>query len=100
MTSPCLTNIISRSFTTGIFPDNLKKARVTLIPNEGDKSNLSNTRPIPVLPIFSKVFEKIAYKQLCDDMENNSILHKQQYGFRARKCTIHSCHFTFLTIPT
>ena len=38
--SPCLTNIINRSLTTGVFPDNLKKARVTPIPKEGDKSNL------------------------------------------------------------
>ena len=35
--SPCLTNIIYRSLTTGVFPDHLKKARVTMIPKEGDK---------------------------------------------------------------
>ena len=40
--SPCLTNNI----TTGVFPDSFKKARVTPIPKEGDKCNLSNYRPI------------------------------------------------------
>ena len=85
--SPCLTNIINRSFTEGVFPDSLKKARLTPIPKEGDKCNLSNYRPISVLQVFSKVFEKVAYTQLIDYLENNSILHKQQYGYRAKKCT-------------
>ena len=58
-----------------------------LIPKEGDKCNVSNYRPISVLPIFRKVFEKVAYTQLYDYLENNSILHKQQYGFRAKKST-------------
>ena len=64
------------SLTTGVFPVSLKKARVTLIP-EGDKCNLSNYRPISVLKVFSKVFEKVAYTHLYDYLENNSILHKQ-----------------------
>ena len=38
--SPCLTNFINRSITTGVFPDILKKARVTPIPKEGYKCNL------------------------------------------------------------
>ena len=35
--TPCLTNIINRSLTTVVFPDSLKKARVTPIQKEGDK---------------------------------------------------------------
>ena len=66
--------------------DSLKKARVVPIPKEGDKCNLSNYRPISVLAVFCKVFE-VAYTQLYYYLENNSILHKQQYGFRAKKST-------------
>ena len=92
--SACLTNIMNRSLTTGVFPDSLKKVRVTPIPKEGDKCNLSNYIPISVLPVFSKVFEKVAYTQLDDYLENNSILHKQQYRFRAKKSTIQAIlHF-------
>ena len=44
--------------------------------------------------VFSKVFEKVAYTQLYDYFENNSILHKQQYEFRAKKSTTHAIlHF-------
>ena len=60
---------------------------MTPIPKDGDKCNLSNYRPISVLPVFSKVFEKVTYTQLYDYLENNSILHKQQYGFRAKNST-------------
>ena len=48
----------------GVFPDYLKKARVTPLSKEGDKCNLSNYKPISFLPVFSKVFEKVAYTQL------------------------------------
>ena len=76
--SLCLTNIINRSLITGVFPDSLKNSRITPIPKECDKCNLSNYRPISVLPIFSKVFEKVAYTQLHDYLGTNSILLKSQ----------------------
>ena len=82
--SPCLTNMINRSFSRCVFLDNFKKARATPIPKEGDKCYLSNFRPISVLPVFRKVFRKDTYKQLYNYLENNPILHKQQYGFRVK----------------
>ena len=45
-----------RSLTIGVFPDSLKNSRVTPIPKEGDKCNLSNYRRISVLPVLSKFF--------------------------------------------
>ena len=71
-------------------------ARVTLIRKEGHKCNLSNYRPISVLSVFGKVFEKVAYAQLYDYLEKNSILHKQQYGFRAKKSTTQAIMQYFL----
>ena len=98
---PCLTNIINKSLTTGVFHDSLQKARVTPIQKEGDKiCNLSNYRPMSVLPVFSKVFEKVAYTQLYDYLENNSILHKQQ-GFRAKNFTTQAIlHFLQYQLTT
>ena len=58
---------------------------MTPIPKEGD--NCDNYIPISFLPDFSKVFERVAYAQLCDYLENNLILHKQEYGFHAKKST-------------
>ena len=81
------THHVRHTLTTGVFPDSLKKAHVMPIPKEGNICNLSNYRTISVLPVFSKVFEKEANRQMCDYLENNSIVHKQQYGFRAKKST-------------
>ena len=52
------------SLRTGIFPDCLKLARVTPIPKGGDSTPAGIYRPISVLPIVSKIFEKVVYS--CD----------------------------------
>ena len=46
------------------FPNCLKLVRVTPIPKGGDSTKAGNYRPISVLPIFCKIFEKVVYKQL------------------------------------
>ena len=45
------------SFAQGIFPDELKQARVVLIYKTRDKKEVSNYRPISVLSFYSKIFE-------------------------------------------
>ena len=47
-----------------IFPDSLKTAKVAPIFKSGDKDNVSNYRPISILPVFSKVLEKIMYNRV------------------------------------
>ena len=75
-------------YTMGVFGCNTPWVYyLTPIPKEGDKCSLSSYRQISVLRVISKVFEKREYKQLYDYMENNSILHKQQYDFREKKST-------------
>ena len=56
--------VINQSFCTGIFPDNLKIAKITPRFKKGDESIVDNYRPISVLPALSKIFEKIAFVQL------------------------------------
>jgi hypothetical protein len=48
----------------------------------GDKLDISNYRPISLLPAFSKVFEKVIYSRLCQLLTQNKILANDQYGFR------------------
>ena len=57
--SASLTYIINRSLTTGIFPNDWKVARVTPIYKDDIKTNRNNYRPISVLPIVSKLIERI-----------------------------------------
>ena len=59
-----LTVIINQIFTTGIFPDNLKIAKIHSLLKAGDPLLTTNYRPISLLTSISKIFEKIIFNQL------------------------------------
>ena len=59
-----LTYLIYSSFECGIFPNELKLAKVIPIFKNGDKQDISNYRPIAILSFFSKIFEKTMYNHL------------------------------------
>ena len=60
---PLLT-ILNNFLNRGVFPDQWKKANVTPIHKKGKKNDLKNYRPISVLPLCGKIFEKILYNAL------------------------------------
>jgi hypothetical protein len=72
---------------TRIFPDRLKYSEVKPIYKKGNKLNTSNYRPISLLPVFSKIFEKILYRRLYQHLTINNILTKEQFGFRCNTST-------------
>ena len=82
-----LSHIINLSFSNGIVPWELKRAKVTAIFKNGDNTNINNYRPISILPFFSKVFEKTMYKRLVSFLDKYKILHENQFGFRKNYST-------------
>jgi hypothetical protein len=80
----CLVNF---SLRRGEFPELLKLAVVTPVFKKGDRGLLENYRPISVLPVFSKIFEKIVNRQLMRYLTTNNLLTNSQYGFIKGKCT-------------
>ena len=74
--------IINQSLCSGIFPDKLKIAKVIPLYNKGDHHLLDNYRPISLLPVISKFFEKIVFKQTYKYFSTNKLLYSSQYGFR------------------
>lgn len=82
-----LTNIFNRSCETGIFPDDLKVACVSPIHKEGSKTESSNYRPISVLSVIAKTFEKLISIQLTHYLESNKLLSECQAGFRKKSST-------------
>ena len=74
--------MINQSLCTGIFPDRLKIAKVIPLYKKDDPRIIDNYRPISLLPVLSKVFERAAFNQLYDYMQRNKLLYAYQYGFR------------------
>ena len=81
-TLPILTSIFNNSFAACTFPRAWKISEVTPILKSGDFDDPSNTRPISLLPILSKVCEKLAHKQFVNYLNCNSKIAKQQSGNR------------------
>ena len=90
--SSILSAIINASFLQGVFPEELKLAKVIPIHKTGKKTNVSNYRPISLLSVFSKIYEKTMHKRLYDFFSRNETIYKHQYGFRKQ----HSCEHALL----
>ncbi len=78
---------LNLSLSTGFVPKMAKIARVVPVFKSGDKNNLSNYRPISVLPTLSKVLEKVVDNRLSDYLDKLNILAPSQYGFRKKSTT-------------
>ena len=89
-----LTHIYNRSFETGIFPSELKVANVVPIFKSGDEMLFSNYRPVSVLPVFSKVLERLMYNRLITYINQNHLLYNLQFGFQKGKST----HMALITL--
>ena len=85
--SPILSQFLNKSMNFGIFPNSLKTARVIPLFKSGATTNLTNYRPISVLPLLSKVFERVVHNQLYSFLEKYKLLSSSQYGFRSGKST-------------
>ena len=77
-----LKHIFNISLAKGVFPDELKIARVTPIFKKGNNTLVANYRPISVLPCFSKLLERIMYNRLYKFLLENNILYQKQFGFQ------------------
>ena len=73
-----------------IFPDKLKIANVTQIFKSGVKDNISNYRPISILPVFSKVLERIMYNRVYNHIDSKGLLYEKQIGFQRNNSTEHA----------
>ena len=68
-----LADIINLVFKTGIFPDLCKLAKIIPIFKKDDPLLCVNYRPISLLPIFSKIFEKLIHKRMYSFLDVNKL---------------------------
>ena len=85
--STSLCNLFNRSLSSGCFPAEWKCSNVTPVFKAGDKSLVSNYRPISLLSIPSKILERIVHRRLLQHLISNSILSPWQFGFRPHSST-------------
>ena len=82
-----LCHICNMSLEEGIFPSKLKIANVLPLFKAEEHSQFNNYRPVSLLCILSKVFEKIMYNQVSDFLTKLEILYEFQFGFRKKHST-------------
>ena len=58
-----------------------KTAKVNLLYKEGKNTELENYRPVSLLPILSKIIERVVCNQLIENLEKHDILYEYQSGF-------------------
>ena len=86
-----LKEIINMSFATGVYPDQLKLAKVIpIFKNKGDQLLFLNYRPISLLSNINKIFEKLAYSRLYSFLNLYNCIYELQFGFRAKHSNIHA----------
>jgi len=93
--SSLLAHICNLMLRSGTFPTGLKFAEIKPIYKKGERMDISNYRPIYLLPSFSKIFEKIIFRRLMYYFDHNKILANNQFGFRNNTSTqLASYHLT------
>ena len=84
---PFLTCVINTSLVTGVFPAAWKHALVVPLYKNGDPDSVNNYRPVSILPVVSKILEKIVAKQLTCYLETKKLFSNSQHGFRCKLST-------------
>ena len=77
-----LFKIFNNYLKFGMFPDDWRKAIIVPIFKKGDKQNIKNYRAVSLLPICSKVFERLIYNNILKYFLDNNLISPKQSGFR------------------
>ena len=77
-----LSQLFNLSLSLGLFPDCWKIARVAPVFKDGPADESSNYRPISVLPVVSRLFEKLIYDQLYHYLDSNKLTFGKQSAYR------------------
>ena len=89
-----LSGFINTFMENGVFPDILKIAKVSPIHKKDDVTIFDNYRPISILPIFGKIFEKVIYSRLYSFFMSQKVIYSKQFGFRKNHSTGHAISYS------
>ena len=83
--------MVNLSFEQGVCPDELKIAVITPLYKAKDPMFFNNYRPISLLSVFSKIFERLMYNRILNFINRHKLFNKFQFGFRNN-------HLTFMAL--
>lgn len=73
--------LFNRSIMESFFPNSWKEANIIPISKKGDKTSVSNYRPVSLLSCCGKLFERVVFKHMYNFFLENNLLYKYQSGF-------------------
>ena len=82
-----ITQLCNLSIKFSHFPKDCKVAKLKPLYKKGTKTDPKNFRPISLLPIVSKIIEKVIHDQTMNYLTENSILYRHQSGFHKNHST-------------
>ena len=77
-----LESIFCEYLNTGLFPLEWKKANLVPVYKKGNKQCLKNYRPVSLLPICGKIFEKLIFNEMFKFFNENNLISPKQSGFK------------------
>ena len=83
--SGSLCYLINLTMINGTIPNEWKLAKAIPFFKYGDRTDSNNYRPISILPILSKILERVVHSQLLDHVEKYHLLTNCQYGYRKNR---------------
>ena len=78
----CLSILFQNCIDTKTFPDTWKKSNIALVHKKEDEQIVDNYKPVSLLPILGKFFERVNFNSLFEYLEQNNLLCPNQSGFR------------------
>ena len=84
---PVILHIINTCLSQADFPPSWKHSIIHPIFKSGDPTDPSNYRPISIIPVISKLVERVVQRQLLNYLSSNHLLSPSQHGFRPRHST-------------
>ena len=82
-----LTHVFNSSITKGIFPRELKVAKVIARFKSQNSMMFDNYHPVSILPVFSKILEKLMYNRILSFINKHKLLFEHNFGFREKHGT-------------
>ena len=89
--------LFNQSLQTGVFPDCWKISNVCPIPKSGNRSSISNYRPVSLLCTSEKVFERTVFKHIYNHFQDNNILSHLQSGFIPGDSTVNQLTYLYVS---